>query len=371
MTEPAHPAWLEGRSPALSGQQFDIGFGTTRLGRSPACPVVIADPLLSREHAEIRYESGTFTITDLGSTHGTWVDGQQVQHAPLFDGTVIRVGDSELTFHLAQNEVRTAMIGAGGLTIAAVPPAAPPRVRTDVPPVPPRAPAMTPTAATKKAGGRRGWLIGCAIALVVGLCGCALIVGLAMLGGLPFGLDAAINRTLGRVSEALTGDGLGASPPYTREDLALALAMPTVDERGEILANFGSPDEFEISIVQVEGGQVRLESWRYYGYGTRVDFVDGEIIWTIDLEPGPAKAVFPAWYDPLAFETGMTLEEARDVLTSASPASFVPEETDLSEGGEELAGGVMLVGDQIMLAFDQGLLVYAETFGVSFEEAAQ
>jgi len=58
------------------------------------------------------------------------------------------------------------------------------------------------------------------------------------------------------------------------------------------------------------------------------------------------------------------------LLTTASPAGFVPEEIDLSAGGEDLAGGVMLVGDQIMLTFDQGVLVYAETFGVSLEEAA-
>jgi FHA domain len=368
MTEAARPAWLEGRTPALSGQQFDIGFGTTRIGRSPACPVVIPDPMISREHAEIRYENGAFTIADLGSSHGTVVNGQPVKHAPLFDGTVIRVGHSELTFHLAQEAEPTALVGAGGLRTMAAPLAAPPRVQTGAPPAQPGAPAMAPATAAKKAGGKRAWLIGCAIALVIALCGCAAVVVLSMTAGLPFGLDAAFNQALGGLSNAVTGDG---SPPYTQEDLALALAMPTVDERPDILANFGPPDEFEISIVQVEGGQVRREAWRYYGYGTRVDFVDGEIIWTIDLEPGPAESIFPAWYDPLAFETGMTLDEARGVITSASPAGFVPEQIDLSEGGEDLAGGVMLVGDQIMLAFDQGVLVYAETFGVSLEEAAQ
>jgi hypothetical protein len=368
MTEAARPAWLDCRSPGMAGQQFDIGFGLTRIGRSPACPVVIADPMVSREHAEIRYEAGTFTITDLGSAHGTSVNGQPVQHAPLFDGTVIRVGNSELTFHLAQEAEPPALVEAGGLRTMAAPLAASPRVQTGAPPAQPRAPAMAPAAATKKAGGKRAWLIGCAIALVIGLCACAVVVVISMTAGLPFGLDEVINRTLGGISDALTGDG---STPYTREDLALALAMPTVDERDEILATFGPPDEFEISIVQVEGGQVRLEAWRYYGYGTRVDFVDGEIIWTIDLEPGPAQSIFPAWYDPLAFETGMTPDEARDVLTSASPAGFVPEEIDLSEGGGDLAGGVMLVGDQIMLAFEQGVLVYAETFGASLEEGTE
>ena len=374
MTESAHPAWLEGRTPALAGRRFDIGYGATRLGRSASCPVVVADPMISREHAEIRYESGAFTIADLGSTHGTFVNGQQIQQASLYDGAVIRLGETEFTFHVTQDAVPTSMVGAGPTPALAV---APPAPRPSAPPTPPRPPSSTPAAVPrpptqapaagpKKSGAPRGWLIGCGIALLLALCGCGLIVVLSSLGTLPFGLDAAINRGLGSLSDAVSGD----STPYTREDLALALAAPTVDERPDILANFGPPDEFEISIVEVDGGQVRMEAWRYYGYGTRVDFVDGEIIWTIDLEPGPAQSIFPAWYDPLAFETGLTLDEARDVLTAASPAGFVPEEIDLSAGGEDLAGGVMLVGDQIMLTFDQGVLVYAETFGVSLEEAA-
>jgi FHA domain len=365
MTESARPAWLEVRSPGLPNHQFDLGFGTTLMGRGSACPLVIADPMVSREHAEIRYEAGTFTLTDLGSSHGTFVNGQQVKRAALTDGAIIRVGHSELIFHLAQDEAPATMLGVEDRTVmgpprAAAPPAVPRASASPRPPIPASMPAA------KKAGSQRVWLIGCAIALALGLCVCALIVVLSITGVLPFGLDAAINRTLGSLSDAVSGD----STPYTREDLALALAMPTVDERPDILAKFGPPDEFEISIVQVEGGQVRMEAWRYYGYGTRVDFVDGEIIWTIDLEPGPAQSIFPAWYDPAAFETGMALDEARDVLTSASPAGFVPEEIDLSEGGEDLAGAVMLVGDQIMLTFEQGVLVYAETFGVSLGEAA-
>ncbi|MBM3120577.1 MAG: FHA domain-containing protein [Chloroflexi bacterium] len=375
MTESTRPAWLEGRSPALVGRLFDIGYGATRLGRSTACPVVITDPMISREHAEIRYASGTFTIVDLGSTHGTFVDGQPVRQAPLYDGALIRLGESEFTFHITQDAVPTSMVGAGAWPAVADPPSAP---RPGAPPAPPRSPSLTPVAASwspdaapaaapRKPGARRGWLIGCGIALLLSLCGCGLIVVLSSLGALPFGLDAAINRGLGSLSDAVSGD----RTPYTREDLALALAMPTVDERPEILTNFGPPDEFEISIVQVEGGQVRREAWRYFGFGTRIDFVDGEIIWTIDLEPESALVVFPAWYDPTALETGMTIDEARQALIEASPADFVPEEIDLAEGGEDLAGGRMLVGDQIMLVFDQGVLAYAETFGVTLDEAAQ
>jgi hypothetical protein len=322
---------------------------------------VVTDPMISREHAEIRYESGAFTIADLGSTHGTFVNGQQVRHAALYDGSLIRLGESEFIFHVTQDAVPTSMVGAGPAPMAASPAPAP---RPLAPSAPPRPPSFAPAAvsqppspaAPKRSGARRGWLIGCGIALLLALCGCGLIFVLSSLGALPFGLDV------------LSGGGSGQ---YTPEDLALALAMPTIDQRPEILANFGPPDEFEISIVQVEGGQVRREAWRYYGYGTRIDFVDGEIVWTIDLEPGSTQALFPAWYDPTTFETGMAIDEARQALIEASPAGFVPEEIDLAEGGEDLAGGRMLVGDQIMLVFDQGVLAYAETFGVTLDEATQ
>lgn len=375
MTESAHPAWLEGRTPALASRRFDLGYGATRLGRSASCPVVVTDPMISREHAEIRYEAGAFIIADLGSTHGTFVNGQQVQQAPLFDGAVIRLGESEFAFHVTQDAVPTSMIGSGqppGMAVRppalqASSPSTPPRPSSSTPAAVSRPPSSAPAAVPKKPGAKRGWLIGCGVVLLLALCGCGLIVVLSGLGALPFGLDAAFNRTLGGLSEAVSGD----RAPYSREDLALALALPTVDERPDILARFGPPDEFEISIVQVEGGQVRMEAWRYYGFGTRVDFVDGEIIWTIDLEPGPAESLFPAWYDPTIFETGMTIDDARQVLVATSPAAFVPEEIDLSDGGEDLAGGVMLIGDQIMLVFDQGVLAYAETFGASFEEAAE
>jgi hypothetical protein len=364
MAETARLAWLEGRSPGLGNLRFDIGFGATRLGRGSSCPVVIADPMVSREHAEIRCEGDTFTITDLGSTHGTFVNRQQVQQAPLSNGSVIRVGNSEFTFHLSQDAVPTAMIGPGGYPAVAAQPGAP-RVSTPSgaagpPAAPPVAQAAPATPAPARKAGRNRLLIGCAVIALLALCACLAVVAISTIGGGSGGILGVFNEALER-----------ASQDYTTEDLALALAMPTEDQRPEILANFGPPDEFEISIVQVEGGQVRREVWRYYGYGTRIDFVDGEVVWTIDLDPGSTQAVFPAWYDPTTFETGMTINEARDVLIAGSPASFAPEEIDLTEGGEDLAGGVMLVGDQIMLAFDQGVLVYAETFGVALEETAQ
>jgi hypothetical protein len=191
MTETARLAWLEGRSPGLTDLRFDIGLGTTRIGRSPACPVVIADPMVSREHAEIRHEAGIFTLTDLGSRHGTWVNGQQIQQAPLSDGTVIRVGNSQLVFRVGHEALPTVMISAGGPQTVAAQPAVLPLSAPSGPP-----PAAAPNAATRGSDGKRVWLIGCVIVLILALCACALAVALSIATGLPHGLESAADRTL-------------------------------------------------------------------------------------------------------------------------------------------------------------------------------
>jgi hypothetical protein len=149
--------------------------------------------------------------------------------------------------------------------------------------------------------------------------------------------------------------------PDDLDDLQAALDAGVVDDRPEVLAALGRPDAFDISIVVVEGVKVRKESWRYYQFGTRVDFVDGEAIWTADIEPMPDGTLFAAWYDPMAFETGMTGAEISQLVAAASPAGATPVMIDLAAGGEDLAGGSALVGDQIMIGLYEDELVYVET----------
>jgi len=155
---------------------------------------------------------------------------------------------------------------------------------------------------------------------------------------------------------------LGGAEDY--EDLSTALDAEIVDDRPGVLEYLGPPDAFDISIVEVEDGQVRKESWRYFQYGTRVDFVDGEAIWTIEIDPMPEDTFFAAWYDPLSFKAGMNVSEVSQVIAEASPAEAEPEQISLTQGGEDLADGNMLVGDQIIVGFDQGQLVYVETIAL-------
>jgi hypothetical protein len=361
-------AVLEGISEGFKGKQFNLGLEAIRLGRGSSCTITILDPRVSREHAEIRFENGFFVITDLGSTHGTFVDGVRAQRAQLQSGSRIRLGDTEFSFRMTQDAIPTVMDAGQGRAVDVAPPvAAPPAPRTTSPPTPVQTPQATspPTDSTTKAEtdqlhapapvkrSRNKLLIGCG-ALLIAVAGMCLAAALLVAVFYPGGLSAAADRIMGR-----------ATAGYSDVDLALALSVPPVDERPQVLASLGLPDEFDIAVVDVEGGQVRRESWYYYGYGTRVDFVDGTIIWTLDLEPAEEGTIFPAWYDPTVFESGMSIEAASRAAAAASPAGTAPDAIELSEGGEDLAGGVLLVGDQITLAFQDDALVYVETIGVT------
>ena len=75
-----------------------IGGGTATIGRLPECEVVVHDPGASRRHAQIREQDGVWTLTDLGSTNGTQLNGQVVQQRELVDGDRITIGATVLEF---------------------------------------------------------------------------------------------------------------------------------------------------------------------------------------------------------------------------------------------------------------------------------
>ncbi|MFN0250955.1 MAG: sigma 54-interacting transcriptional regulator [Kofleriaceae bacterium] len=55
------------------------------------------DGAMSGKHAELRLERGSWTVTDLGSKNGIWVDGRQVTSAPLAPGNILQLGHTFAT----------------------------------------------------------------------------------------------------------------------------------------------------------------------------------------------------------------------------------------------------------------------------------
>ncbi len=79
----------ERRRVALSGEPLTIG-------RDPENDLVLDDRRVSRRHAEIRSRLGRYTLYDLQSTNGTYVNGRRVAEVVLSDGDRIAIGGNEL-----------------------------------------------------------------------------------------------------------------------------------------------------------------------------------------------------------------------------------------------------------------------------------
>ena len=102
---PARPkhAWIlrvvHGPDAALREQAIALadGFST---GREIAAGVTLAinDEELSRRHFSVAQAGSVFTLTDAGSTNGTYVDGKRVASTTLREGAVIRAGQTVFVF---------------------------------------------------------------------------------------------------------------------------------------------------------------------------------------------------------------------------------------------------------------------------------
>lgn len=80
------------------GTRIGIGDDPVTLGRASDCDVVLADPTVSKHHAELRREGTGVVVVDLGSTNGTKVNGTGVRERSLLDGDEISIGATVLRF---------------------------------------------------------------------------------------------------------------------------------------------------------------------------------------------------------------------------------------------------------------------------------
>ncbi|HTE56142.1 MAG TPA: FHA domain-containing protein [Kofleriaceae bacterium] len=79
-------------------QTFKLMQGATKLGTGGESHVVVGDSFMSTEHAEIVCTAGGFTINDLGSTNGTYVNARRVSSQELVDNDVFKLGKTDFKF---------------------------------------------------------------------------------------------------------------------------------------------------------------------------------------------------------------------------------------------------------------------------------
>ena len=83
------------------GDYYPLGERTLVIGRDEAVPIQVADELVSRKHAQLRWESSSksYLVLDMKSANGTFINGRQIaEDLALADGDVIGVGNSRLVF---------------------------------------------------------------------------------------------------------------------------------------------------------------------------------------------------------------------------------------------------------------------------------
>src|SRR3954447_14780814 len=132
-----------GKSVQVQGNEFTIG-------REAGCDLVIADGKASRRHAALRpLPDGRATLYDLGSSNGTFVNGQRVQSMLLQGGEQIQIGDTVLV--PGQAVVPGAQPAGAATGVTATPPAAVPATAAAAaapaapqPAAPPQQAAYTP-----------------------------------------------------------------------------------------------------------------------------------------------------------------------------------------------------------------------------------
>ncbi len=105
---PPYPAALAVSSPSWHSRlahdnRVPLMYPETYIGLLGANDIVLSDLGVSRLHAVVRWTADGYTIQDLGSRQGTFVQGQRVTGpTPLAPGAHIRIGDADLLFQAVQ-----------------------------------------------------------------------------------------------------------------------------------------------------------------------------------------------------------------------------------------------------------------------------
>lgn len=176
------------------GLRIELQKRSLVLGRDPACDIVVDDAEVSRRHARLIAQSGGYAIEDLGSTNGTFVDGERIRTVvTLRPGASVRLGETATFIYetAVPDRVDTRdfnatppsasqVVAARSLRAAPVEPApiAKPMPDSAALPAEPIAQAETlpPSRVRPRRKGlrlpifSRTWMLGCGAILLLGLC---------------------------------------------------------------------------------------------------------------------------------------------------------------------------------------------------------
>jgi pSer/pThr/pTyr-binding forkhead associated (FHA) protein len=118
--------------PQMPAREVELANGVHKVGRSPAADLQIEHSSVSGSHCEMMVNDGMVTVKDLGSTNGTFLDGQPVRECQVGPGQTLRLGKVEVLYGV-KSGLKLAAVSAGD-----EPPARPAPLPFHRPPRPPK-----------------------------------------------------------------------------------------------------------------------------------------------------------------------------------------------------------------------------------------
>lgn len=94
---PGHALLVVQRGPG-SGSRFLLDADVVNAGRHPDSEIFLDDVTVSRRHAEFTRTGESFTVSDVGSLNGTYVNRDRIDRVQLTDGDEVQIGKYRLVF---------------------------------------------------------------------------------------------------------------------------------------------------------------------------------------------------------------------------------------------------------------------------------
>ena len=96
---------ISAKSAAGIGRMHKLDKSEIVLGRSVEAEFQVEDDGISRKHAKVICDEGRFTLMDLGSTNGTFINGNRIDVSPLRDGDKIQIGSNTVLKFSLQDQL--------------------------------------------------------------------------------------------------------------------------------------------------------------------------------------------------------------------------------------------------------------------------
>ncbi|MEU6279099.1 FHA domain-containing protein [Streptomyces sp. NPDC047028] len=103
---PLGSALLVVRRGPNSGSRFLLDSDLTTAGRHPQSDIFLDDVTVSRRHVEFRRSpDGSFTVADVGSLNGTYVNRERIDQVALSNGDEVQIGKYRLVFYASRQGI--------------------------------------------------------------------------------------------------------------------------------------------------------------------------------------------------------------------------------------------------------------------------